>query len=823
MVDRQAISPVHLFYSYCHKDQQHKTSMEKSLELLKQNGLLQEWSDRSILSGESISEKIRQELDKADIIVFLVSPDFIASAECRKEWEYAKQREENKSLFRIPIILKDCAWKDLLDDDNVKALPVDGRPVTNFRAQNTAWQQVYEGLKLIIRRLRNTFTLKLDFQAEMEETEFLSQKRIKLQEIYVFPVLSSYSARKGDDGTSDDPVVTTKDLLEKKYSIIHGDEGSGKTALGRYLFLGLAKETAPVLFINLQDVPQRHPERFLQDRYQRQFSGDYSLWEQQEDKTLILDNLTSDRHLVDFIVLAKGKFDRIVVLVSSDVFDSFFRDDTRLADFREMRIQPLTRRQQEDLIRKRLELLDTDEPVTEGLIDQLEDRVDSIIISNKVVPRYPFYVLSILQTYEAFMPNNMSITSYGHCYHALIVANLIKAGVSNSDTDINKCFNFAEKLAFALYQRSQQEGRPELDFAKFIEDYRSKYIIADSILNRLKNETYGIINGAGDFRTTYMYYFFLGRFLSKNGDTQRRVIGQMCEKSYLSLNYLTLLFTVHHTDDPRIIDDILLGTMCTLDAVPPSELSSIETKKFSSLVTELKTSILSNNTVETERGKQRDLRDKSDQRDLPEEEPLGSGKENLANQCYRILKNNEIMGQILRNKHGSLEKGRIREIIEVIADGGLRLVNSLLRDEKEIADIADYINKKYPNYDIDEIKRELRFLAFLWTMNNIEKIVHTINVPELSQTVRQIVREKSTPAYDLIGYFYQLDSAMKLSETEKHTLNNLLKKHRDLFVQRVLSLRTQYYMNTHRSSAPLEQAICSLLDVKYLPQRWRRS
>ena len=66
--------------------------------------------------------------------------------------------------------------------------------------------------------------------------------------------------------------------------------------------------------------------------------------------------------------------------------------------------------------------------------------MNSVIISNRIVPRFPFYVLSILQTYEAYMPSNMSITSYGHCYYVLIFASLVRAGISQADDAINPTF-----------------------------------------------------------------------------------------------------------------------------------------------------------------------------------------------------------------------------------------------------------------------------------------------------------------------------------------------------------------------------------------------
>ena len=75
--------------------------------------------------------------------------------------------------------------------------------------------------------------------------------------------------------------------------------------------------------------------------------------------------------------------------------------------------------------------------------------------------------------------------------------------------------------------------------------------------------------------------------------------------------------------------------------------------------------------------------------------------------------------------------------------------------------------------------------------------------------------KKTTAAYDLVGYFTQLDNADELTEKERSKLAALLKKHDDIFIKRVLSTRTQYYINTHRSKATTEQAICSLLDIRY--------
>ena len=822
MTTQQSSYVVNLVYSYSHRDSQHRASMERSLALLKTDGLLVDWSDQSILPGSSISAAIRRNMDNADIIVFLLSPDFIASEECMKEWRRAEQlAAENPQRFYIPIIVRDCAWKDLLTKDDPKALPQDGVPVVNFVSQDAAWQQVYEGIKAVVNELRNTFTAKPTFLAEMGRTDFISQQNINLKDIFVFLPLLCRSSRQNEPDRPADEITEPEELLRKKYTLIHGADRSGKTALSRHVLLILAEQSKPALYVDLNQVPRDAGHDFFRKTYYSQFHGDYSLWIQQQDKTLIMDNLSGRSGLIDLVVAAKEFFDRIIITLSSTVFYAFFRDESRLADFEELEIADLTQAQQETLIRKRLSLTSGNPSLTDAYVDRVEDRVNSIIIDNKVVPRYPFFVLCILQTYEAYMPAGLAITSYGHCYYALIVASLVRAGISRQDSDINACFNFAEHLAFETYQRTSRSGTTPLDFDDFVEQYRREYVISHAVINRLKHEEFGLIDPDGQFRTAYMHHFFLGRFLSKGSPTNRDIIQRMCAATYVPANYLTLLFTIHHTSDLEIIDDILLRTMCTLDDVQAAKLDSAENRRFQDIVSSLPKSILSAENVESERKREREARDYAAGRTGDKEEfdnDDGSEIQEWVNGIYRVWKNNEIMGQILRNKYGSITKQKIEEIIAIMADGGLRLVNLVLKDEDEIADMAHYVKAKNPDYDIQKIKRDLGWFSFVWTIINVEHIVKSINVPEVSASIRNVAERTGTPAYGMIGYFTLLDAALELTEKERTELARLLKKHPDPFVRGVLSIRTQHYMNTHRSKANVEQSICSLLGIKYLPR-----
>ena len=188
------------------------------------------------------------------------------------------------------------------------------------------------------------------------------------------------------------------------------------------------------------------------------------------------------------------------------------------------------------------------------------------------------------------------------------------------------------------------------------------------------------------------------------------------------------------------------------------------------------------------------------------------------NDVYRIMKNSEILGQILRNKYGSLEREKVVEIIETIANGRLRLVQLILGNQKEMNDLATFIHKKSPKFSLDEIKQALRFLSFVWTMHNVERTVGALNKPEIRSLVEEVVTQRNTPAYDLIGYFLRLDTIEEFSDNERRQLKDLWNKYRYEFFRKVISIRTQRYLNTHQVRTPVEQAVCSLLNIKYEPR-----
>lgn len=138
-----------LFYSYSHKDENLRDELETHLKLLQRQGLINSWHDRKIEAGDEWKNKIDENLKRADIILLLISADFIASDYCyEKEMKYALERHEQGSATVIPIILRDVNWKKA-PFSKLQVLPKDGLAVTKWDDRDSAWRNISENIESI--------------------------------------------------------------------------------------------------------------------------------------------------------------------------------------------------------------------------------------------------------------------------------------------------------------------------------------------------------------------------------------------------------------------------------------------------------------------------------------------------------------------------------------------------------------------------------------------------------------------------------------------------------------------------------------------------
>lgn len=139
-----------VFFSYTHVDESLRDQLEIHLSLLKREGLITAWHDRRIVAGSNLDDSIDEQLERADIILLLVSANFIASEYCfATEMKRAMERHKAGEARIIPVILRACDWHTA-PFGKLNAVPTDGRPVTSWPNQDEAFADIAKSIRAAV-------------------------------------------------------------------------------------------------------------------------------------------------------------------------------------------------------------------------------------------------------------------------------------------------------------------------------------------------------------------------------------------------------------------------------------------------------------------------------------------------------------------------------------------------------------------------------------------------------------------------------------------------------------------------------------------------
>ena len=147
------VANIRVFYSYAHADESYRSKLEKHLKLLQRQGVIDAWHDRKIGAGEEWEAVLQGHLENAQIILLLISPDFMASDYCYDiEMKRALERHRQGEARVVPVALRPV--------DNYAApfmhlqgLPPGFRPISEWDNEDRAFAEIALG----IRRLAGYF------------------------------------------------------------------------------------------------------------------------------------------------------------------------------------------------------------------------------------------------------------------------------------------------------------------------------------------------------------------------------------------------------------------------------------------------------------------------------------------------------------------------------------------------------------------------------------------------------------------------------------------------------------------------------------------
>lgn len=149
--------PLKIFFCYAHEDELLLNKLKTHLMPLLRKGIIDVWYDRNISAGTEWEQQIKEQLNTAQIILLLVSPDFMNSDYCYgKEMQRALERHERGEASVIPIILRPVYWQEVLG--SLQALPTDAKPImsSSWQYQDEAFLNVTEGIRKVVEETKSS-------------------------------------------------------------------------------------------------------------------------------------------------------------------------------------------------------------------------------------------------------------------------------------------------------------------------------------------------------------------------------------------------------------------------------------------------------------------------------------------------------------------------------------------------------------------------------------------------------------------------------------------------------------------------------------------
>jgi hypothetical protein len=143
-----------LFYSYSKEDEPFRAELEKHLSLLQRQGVIESWHPGQILPGSEADQEISRRLQEADIILLLLSADFIAGASTYElQLSSAMQRHRQRQARVIPVLLRAADYTGA-PFSRLPVLSANGLPIASSPDRDAAWAEVVSHIRLATEQVR---------------------------------------------------------------------------------------------------------------------------------------------------------------------------------------------------------------------------------------------------------------------------------------------------------------------------------------------------------------------------------------------------------------------------------------------------------------------------------------------------------------------------------------------------------------------------------------------------------------------------------------------------------------------------------------------
>lgn len=791
-----------VFISYSHKDETHKSELEVHLAMLKRKNIVSVWHDRKIIAGDGWKNEIDLNLESADIVVFLISSDFLASEYCYDiEVKKAMERHEAGLAQIIPIIVRDCDWHDC-DFSKLQALPKDAKPIALWDDKDSAWLDVTNGLKTHIANFiqksspAEIILEKEKFQPVAEITEWLDDtevllthrkvNKVRLSDVYVSPDLES----ENELPTKEIKIINSNVILKKPdLYLINGEEQQGKTTLLKHTYKQLLDSDYVVIYLSAKEIKNSNLDEIVNNAIQKQYQNlSVERFEATKKKALLLDNIDNiglnTKYRNKFIKDINSKFSFVITTCDTS-FNYISADISELNAYQRYSLLGFGHTKRAEMVKNWVSL-GVEESISDtDLYSQCDDLVAKLdtVIRKNIVPTKPFYILLFLQIFEAYTKQNLELTSSGHCYQQLIYQALDHVAIPKNE--VEKYLNVLTELAWAIHKNENGLNHSQLN--DFFSSYNDTFLTVNNkeTIDKLKQAA--IINEKNtltNFKYPYLFYFFTAKKIAESfssssvvKDEIKILLCKLHREDYANI----LVFVTHHTKDSWVLEEIQSVLSGLFSDQKAADLSKEQLKFMDEFIAQIPELIIEQREIKDER---ENHNNRLDELDKNQEDSEFESVDILAN-INKAFKGMDIAGQIIRNRHATLTRDALFSLASHGALTGLRFLNYFINlsdiSKLEIVKFIEQRLSEHPNHSDKDIQKyaEKIFLMLTYDVINvvIRKIATSIGSKEASEIYENLENTEKTPAIILLNQAIDLHFKKKLDiktvcETAEKLKNN---------------------------------------------------
>lgn len=147
--------PLEVFYLYDQADEVFKNELDKHLATLRRNNLIRTWDESKLLAGAAVDESVRQHLASANVILLLVSSDFLANDRLYEDQlMLALGRYRQGKALICPIVVRPCAWEGAIFAKMPTILPKKNVALSAWDDLDTACKHIVQHLQIYLENLK---------------------------------------------------------------------------------------------------------------------------------------------------------------------------------------------------------------------------------------------------------------------------------------------------------------------------------------------------------------------------------------------------------------------------------------------------------------------------------------------------------------------------------------------------------------------------------------------------------------------------------------------------------------------------------------------